>query len=328
MKRKMTKVLKWMALAIVLVLVVLIVARREWIYDFWRGVSYRPSKEMVEIRDRLGLTDYGVFLFNASQPALNDSEEFNEKCRFEQDGNDAIVGCYTDQNIHVYNIKDSELDGIRECTSAHELLHAVWDRMGEDERESYYESLSLVLNQNNEYLKDELELYEENAKREELYVRAGTEIKDLPKDLEAHYAKIFKDQDKVVSYYDKYISVFRNLQAELESLKAEMETIKAQIDTKESDYARRVDQLNKDIAEFNQCAATEGCSTSQWSFLVQRNALISEQAALESLYQEINDLIDSYNVKVNKYNEDVISSNKLNQMINSTAEVEELEIQE
>lgn len=327
MKRKTTKVLKWVVLAIVLIIVTSVVSQREWIYDFWRGVSYQPSEEMVKIRDRLGLTDYGVFLFNASQPVLNDSEEFNEKCRFEQDGNDAIVGCYTDQNIHIYNIKDSELDGIRECTSAHELLHAVWDRMGEDERKGYYKSLSLVLDQNKEYLKDELELYDEEAKREELYVRAGTEIKDLPNDLESHFAKVFNDQDKVVGYYDKYISVFRNLQAELESLKAEMETIKAQIDAREADYTRRVEQLDKDITEFNQCAATAGCFTSQWSFLTQRNVLLSEQAALESLYNEINNLVDSYNAKVDKYNEDVISNNKLNQMINSTTEVEELEIQ-
>ena len=312
----------------IVVVATFVVVKRDWISDFWRGLFYKPTSEVANIQDKLGLTEHGEFLFKASQPILSESEEFNDKCRFEQDGGDAIVGCYTDKNIYVYNIKNQELDGIRECTMAHELLHAVWDRMSDNERESYYEPLSQVLKQNGEYLEEELEIYDETAKREELYVRAGTEIKNLPDDLEKHFATIFKDQDKVVSFYDKYISVFRNLQAELDALEAEMNEIKSQINTKEEDYKKRAEQLNASIAEFNSCAETAGCFVSEWTFAVQRNRLIAEQQALQALYDEISKLIDEYNAKVDKYNEDVISSNKLNQMINSTTEINELELEE
>lgn len=325
MQRRGFRFLRWVVLVIVAALVALAIVNREWIYDFWRGISYSPSEEAAEIRERLDLADYGVFLFNASQPALSNRDEFNEKCRGERDEEDAILGCYTDEDIYVYNIVDEKLDGIRECTTAHELLHAVWRRMDQNEQERFRSSLSQVYEQNKSFLAEELDIYEENERREELYVRAGTEVKDLPEELEQHFERIFKDQDKVVGYYDKYIKVFRDLQAELDSLKAEIERMRAEIETKEADYERRVDQLNANITEFNRCADTAGCFTSQWEFDRRRNVLINEQSVLETLYDEINRLVDECNAKIDKYNDDVVSNNELNQVINSAAEMDEIE---
>ena len=315
---------RWVVLIIVVGLIALVIIKREWICDFWRGVSYEPSDEIVRIREELDLADYGAFLFNASQPVLSSRDEFNEKCRFERDEEEAILGCYSDKDIYVYNITDKELDGVRECTMAHELLHAVWRRMNENEQSEYEDLLSLVYEQNKEFLKDELDVYGVHERAEELYVRAGTEVKSLPTELERHFATIFRDQDKVVSYYDKYISVFRELKAELDRLKAEMDELESTIKSKEADYAQRVAQLNAEIEEFNQCAETAGCFASQWIFNQRRNVLVNEQVALETLYEEISVLVNEYNLKVDKYNEDVLSSNKLNQMINSTTQVEEL----
>ena len=277
------------------------------------GVDCTSVFEMItsrylEIRDELGLTEYGGFLFNASMPVLSDRDEFNEKCRFERDEEDAVLGCYLDKDIYIYDITDARLDGVRECTTAHELLHAVWKRMGEDERNSYAELLAEVYEKNKDFLEEELSIYDNNERREELYVRAGTEVKNLPKELENHFAKVFKDQDKVVGYYDKYITVFRNLQAELDSLKSEMEEIKLQIEAKEAEYTQAAEQLNADIAEFNRS----------------RNVLISRQEALDELYDEIDALANEYNARVDKYNEDVVSSNKLNQIMNSASKVEGL----
>lgn len=324
MKKRFWNYWQWAVLVVVIVIVALIVVNREWIHDYWRGISYRPSAEVARIRDELGLTEYGGFLFNASMPVLSDRDEFNEKCRFERDEEDAVLGCYLDKDIYIYDITDARLDGVRECTTAHELLHAVWKRMSEDERNSYAELLAEVYEKNKDFLEEELSIYDNNERREELYVRAGTEVKNLPKDLENHFAKVFKDQDKVVGYYDKYITVFRNLQAELDNLKSEMEEIKLQIETKEAEYTRAAEQLNADIAEFNTCADTIGCFTSQWEFNRSRNVLISRQEALDELYGEIDALANEYNARVDKYNEDVVSSNKLNQIMNSASKVEGL----
>ena len=172
---------------------------------------------------------------------------------------------------------------------------------------------------NQDFLGDEINQYDTSEKQEELYVRAGTEVANLPEVLEKHYAELFKDQDKIVSYYNKYINVFRSLEKEMDDLKAEMDAINTEIDAKTSEYSQRVEQLNIDIASFNNCAETAGCFATNAEFYSRRVVLLTEQQALENMYTEISGLIDSYNAKVEIYNADVLKSENLNTIINSAA---------
>ena len=77
--RKYQRYTKWVILLLVVALVALIVLNRDWIRDFWRGVTYRPSSVMAEIREDLDLTGHGEFLFNASQPVLSEKDDFNDR---------------------------------------------------------------------------------------------------------------------------------------------------------------------------------------------------------------------------------------------------------
>ena len=313
---KKITILKWVFLVAVIVVAVSIFLNREWLYDFYRGKTYQPSSEMISIRNSLNLTSRGEFLFNASQPELNNRDEFNGYCR--GSGNEiAILGCYTNGNIYVYNITDKELDGIRELTTAHELLHAVYDRMPEADKEELSVSLEKVYQENLGIFKEDLDTYPENERAEELYVRAGTEVKKLPDDLEKHYAEIFKDQDKVVGFYDKYIKVFKQLETELDQLEQEMKAIAANVEKKTIEYEANVNQLNSEIGEFNVCADTMGCFESEQEFNIRRNELVIRQNALDAVYDEINAMINQYNEKVELYNRDVLRTEKLNEMINS-----------
>lgn len=317
----------WFALILTTVISVAVVAavlNREWLYDFYRGTTYEPSTEMARIRNDLQLTDKGIFLFNAAQPELNESEAFNDHCQSGTEMQVAILGCYTEGNIYVYNVTEKELNGIRELTTAHELLHAVYARMSEQEKLSLQSLLDTVYQKNTATLKEELDTYTEAEKYEELYVRSGTEIADLPEALEDHYAEIFKNQDKIVGFYDSYIAIFREIRAEMESLKAEMESLSVQIDSLTAEYEQRVANLNANITSFNACANVAGCFTSESEFYYQRNTLIAEQEALENTYNTINQLVINYNTLVNQYNEDVTRSEKLNQKINSNTPPEEI----
>jgi hypothetical protein len=309
---------------VILAVAVGILLNRQWLYDYFRGVQYRPSEEMSIIRDSLQLTDQGKFLFNAAQPELEEKDVFNAYCRM-GDEEIAILGCYTSGNIYIYNIIDKELDGIRELTTAHELLHAVFARMSEGDKSSLKQALDKVYTENKDTLEKDLDSYDEEEQFEELYVRAGTEIKKLPEILEKHYATIFSNQDKVVDYYNKYIAVFRVIKADFDRLTDEMENLDQEIKQKTSDYESRAGQLNTEIANFNACAETEGCFVNEYEFWVRRNNLVNEQVALDGLYEEINTLIDQYNTDVEKYNENVIRNDKLNSIINSSAKVEAIE---
>ena len=277
---------------------------------------------MLRIRQDLALTVNGEFLFNASQPELDDREEFNAHCRNGADSEIAVLGCYANNNIYVYNIEAEELDGIRELTAAHELLHAVFARMSESEKDNLKSLLEQVYKENKDILERDLETYDSSEQFEELYVRAGTEVADLPDVLELHYATVFKDQNKIVSFYNKYIAVFRELEAKMEALKGEMTELEAAIEVKNGEYDQQFARIEAEVEEFNRCAETEGCFEDEAVFEARRNVLLSEQDALKGLRDEINAMIDQYNVKVGEYNENVLYNEKLNRIVNS-AEIPE-----
>lgn len=256
---------------------------REWIVDYVRGVSYQPTSEMSAIRDKLKLTDKGKFLFNAMQPMLNGRETFNNVCRTATDTEVAVLGCYTGGNIYIYNIVSDELKGIRELTTAHELLHAVWARMSDDERVALTEPLTRVFEANQDLLGKELDTYDIKEKQEELYVRAGTEVANLPDILEKHYGEVFSDQDLVVDFYNSYIKTFREIETEMDNLKAEMDTLSAEIDSLKVEF---------------------------------------ERAPTWALHYRINALVDEYNARVEKYNADIERYESLNQTVNSSVKVE------
>ncbi|MBR3144020.1 hypothetical protein IKF12_02345 [Candidatus Saccharibacteria bacterium] len=301
-----------------LIVITVIYCNRVFLRDFFRGLAYQPTSEMIALKVNLGLTNDGDLIFKSSWPELEGKEEFNEHCRTVETTT-AILGCYTNETICIYDITDKRLDGIREATLAHELLHAVYARLSEAERNGLKPYLDEVYNKNKDILGDELKIYAETEQYEELYVRAGTEIKDLPEELEKHFARYFKDQDVIAGYYNKYASVFKDLDKQIKELKKELDQKYATIESMKTEYEQRLANLNADISEFNSCAATAGCFSSEWEFYVKRNELLAEKDALLNLYEEINDLVASYNEMVSEYNKNIIYSQALNNAINSTA---------
>ena len=313
----------WVVLLVLVAIATIIVLNRAWIYDWFRGITYQPNAEMAGIRGKLNLTGRGEFLFNATQPELNEADAFNANCR-QGESEVAVLGCYTAGNIYVYNITDAKLDGIRELTAAHELLHAVWARMGSTEKEDLKPILQQVYQNNLSVLKDDIETYTDDERVEEIFVRAGTEIKKLPDTLEKYYAEIFDDQDAIVDFYESYIAVFREIKMKMEGLASEIEVLRDSINVKMTEYENKVNQLEVDITRFNNCAETAGCFATEAEFYVQRNTLVARENELNLLNDEINNMIDDYNLKVDEYNADALESRKLQNMINSKADIEEI----
>ena len=313
----------WVILLVLVVIATIIVLNRAWIYDWFRGITYQPNAEMAGIRGKLNLTGRGEFLFNATQPELNEADAFNANCR-QDESEVAVLGCYTAGNIYVYNITDAKLDGIRELTAAHELLHAVWARMGSKERENLRPILQQVYQNNLSVLKDDIETYADDEWIEEIFVRAGTEIKKLPDVLEEYYTEIFDDQDAIVDFYESYIAVFREIKMKMEGLASEIEVLRDSINVKMTEYENKVNQLEVDITRFNNCAETAGCFATEAEFYVQRNTLVARESEINLLNDEIDNMIDDYNLKVDEYNADALESRKLQNMINSKADIEEI----
>ena len=311
----------WGILAAVILVTAAIIINWAWICDWYRGVSYQPTDAMVDIRDALDLTSNGRFLFDAAQPALNDAESFNANCR-KDESNIAVLGCYLAGNIYIYDVEAEELEGIREATAAHELLHAVWARTNEDKKKDLLLMLEEVYNDNLSILEEEVEAYDESERTEEIFVRVGTEITVLTEELEKYYGEVFNDRQKIVEYYRSYISVFKEIKERMAALVEEIEGLSAKITEMMEMYEAQADQLEADIVSFNSCAEIAGCFAGEDDFYDQRAALIARKNELVGINDQINNIINEYNEKVEEYNADVTESHKLQNMINSKNEID------
>ena len=291
--------------------------------DLISNMHYSGSPEIEEIANKLGLTGSGRFVFGATNPAVEERDAFNEHCD-SYDEETSTLGCYGDNRIYLYNVTADELAGIKESTAAHELMHAVWERMPDGEKNELSKLLLNTYDNDKDIknrLEEELKNYEEDEIVDELHSRLATEVKNLPARLEEHYAKYFTDQDAVVVLYENYREPFEKLDEEFEKLSADLEAVKAEYEQKQNAYVERYEALEEAISEFNSCAETLGCFSSQAAFNARRNELVAENAALDEMYNELSVLVDDYNAKVEAYNNNILRGEELDSMMNSNSKV-------
>lgn len=267
------------------------------------------------------MTDRGEFLFYASQPSLEGTQMFNEKCaRIEQSS--AILGCYNGQYIYIYDVKNEKLDGIREVTAAHEMLHAAYLRMSDNERakvdrlvEAEYTKLS-----GNQEFAERMAFYartEPGERDNELHSIIGTEVALIDPELEQHYTAYFTDRSKVVALHTQYASIFYELQARGKELSAELERLADQIEAASGAYNQATVALNNDIQSFNE-RANSGAFSSQAQFNAERASLVARVEGLEAQRAAIN----SDRARYNDLREELVAiaseSEALNRSIDSS----------
>lgn len=285
---------------------------------FW---TYHPTSQMKSVTSRAAFTDSGLFTFYAVQPEIATGEQFNSKCNQREEGT-AILGCYVNDRIYLFDVTDERLDGIKEVTAAHEMLHAVYQRLSDDERtkvnalvEKEYEKL-----QSNPSFAERMAFYartEPGERDNELHSIIGTEVGSISSELERHYAKYFKNRKAILALFDGYNSVFLDLDKQAKALSAQLDTLSKKIDADMLSYGSDVKELNADIEAFNRRAESGGFATIT-AFNVERKKLQNRLAAVTSLRAEINTDIERYNALRKEYNQSVTESNNLYKSIDST----------
>ena len=319
---KLKSVLLCLIAAALSVMTIVVILNKTFVRDKIKSLLSNPTPEVLNIEQKLDLTESAKLIFSASNPTLDSSETFNSYCS-SYDINTAILGCYSDEKIHIYNIDLPALSGIVESTAAHEFLHAVWERLSGIERDKLSIDLKKVYSENCEKLCETLKNYNEANQLNELYARVGTQISDLPESLENHYKKYFKDRQKIVEFYNSYISTFDEITKKNDELYSEIENLEKEISEMTLNYQNELQSYSDKVDEFNNCANTPGCF-SQYTFNIRRNELINEQAYLLNFYDEINEKIENYNSKARDYNENILYGQKLNDAINSNTAPAEL----
>ena len=280
------------------------------------AIGYEPTREMSGIIDDLKLTDHGKRVMLASRPEIQSADNFNTNCPGYTDS--ATLGCYYMQRIFVYDVQNAELDGIKQAVTAHELLHAVWARMGENQRQEIADDLQKVYKENIDQLKSHMEIYSDDEQLDELHSVIGTEVSPskYTTKLKKHYDEFFTDHQAVHAYYEKYSEKFLAIQKRNEELDKLIKENQAKLESDTDTYLSKFNQLNDDIDAFNDKNA-EGGFTSQYEFYTERNALLARRDALQKDYDAIIALTNQINEYINEYNQNLTRSNQLYDSVNS-----------
>lgn len=294
---------------------------RIWL-DLVARHTYEAPPAIETLANDLNLTDRAAGVFLASSPSLESAEMFNQHCARREKAV-AILGCYDNRQIFVYNVTNTTLSGVVETTAAHELLHAIYVRINQFDKEridNLLESEYQRLKNESDELSKRLEYYYRNhsdAINNELHSILGTEVANLSPALEKYYRGIFNDRAKIVGYYQKYHQKFTALAERAEALKQEIGNQETAIKTAQDNYQANLDKLNQEIRLFNEHANTVGYFTSQAQFQDARRALVRKVDVVQREHDAINRSIDSYNQLIAEYNNNVTQYQRLNNSLNS-----------
>ncbi len=298
-----------------------VVVNRQFVLDQVRVWQYQPSSAVEQLAERSTMTDSGRFHFYAAWPQLENADNFNQDCRRVEKAS-PIVGCYISgkETIHIYDVTDPELDGIKEVTAAHEMLHVVWSRLDDRRRaelttllEAAYQRLA------DDKLAERMAYYERaqpGSRANELHSILGTEFAGLGEELEAHYRTYFADRSALIRLHAQYNEKFTAAEAESERLAASLTARKAEIEQLAAAYMASVERFNQKANAFNLRAENGGFS-SQEQFAAERSSLANESAQLKTQQQTIEAKVADYNADVEKLNALGEKIDRLNQSLDS-----------
>jgi hypothetical protein len=282
--------------ALIIGLSVWVFFNRQYLLDSYTNMTYQPSADIAAITERTQLTDKGRFTFYATNPEVLGQESFNQRCPRQEAGS-PILGCYTNDRIYMYDVTNERLDGMKEVTAVHEILHAVWTRTNEEEQgrlgaqlRAAYESKA------DDTLKARMDYYERTEPGQftnELHAILGTEMSGLGNELEAYYAQFF-DRATVLALHSQYNTAYTQLSSRADELFTLMGQLAEMIDETSDAYNSNAQRFSNEVDAFNSRAENgEFASTAQ--FNAERSQLVARSNQLEADRRAINANIETYN---------------------------------
>ena len=279
------------------------------INDWLRLRKYDPPSAIENIAKADTMTDEAKRLFYITHPELiEDAKTFRASCpSFEQT---IVLGCYhsgLSSTIYIYDVPDDRLDGVVEVTAAHEMLHAAYDRLGQDEKNN----LNGLLN--NYYMKElkdkriieTIDSYKKSEPTEllnEMHSIFATEIGSLTGELETYYKRYFINRDAVVVFADGYADEFTNRTAKIKGYEERLKVLKSEIESQEQSLNGQLQQIEADRARLDSFRAS--------GQIAQYNAAVPA----------FNTLVNSYNAGVERLRADIAEYNRLVVAHNELAE--------
>ncbi len=265
--------------------------QRVALYDWWRLRDYSPPAAIVQVVTDSTMTPSARHIFYVYHPELDNRSNFNSHCSAK--GEQTIVlGCYVAPvGIYLYDVKDDRLSGVIEVTAAHEMLHAAYDRLSPKDKDHINQ---LITQAYAGVTDDRIRANIDNYKKQgadvtnELHSILGTEVRNLPPELEHYYQRYFTNRSQVVAYSEKYERAFTSLKNQAQQISAQLQALKKTIDALEQQLSQQQAALESDRSSVRTQAEAD-------SFNARVRAYNNQISYLNSLVTQYNSLRDQYN---------------------------------
>lgn len=250
--RPLKRLLGGAALLILLAFPFVIFVNAQALTDWWQLRGYVPPSVVNILATQDTMTAYARHIFYVNHPDIeSDITKFRKDCG--QTEKTIILGCYhsNQAGIFVYNVTDPRLAGVQQVTSAHEMLHAGYDRLNPKDRDYIN---GLLNNFYNNGLKDQriidtINLYRQTEPDDvinEMHSIFGTEIADLPPSLETYYKKYFSDRAVIVKNASAYEDEFTTRENQIKADDQQLARLKTQINAQEQSLQSQLTQINNE----------------------------------------------------------------------------------
>ncbi len=207
-------------------------------YATGQGTFAGPAPSCAETADPVAvgyvldaqMTPAGADRYLETRPALVSKSFIQRECAAAVDEGQ-LQGCYTGDHIYLIDLPQQAIRPEVSVTAAHEMLHAVWERLPGKEREAVTRLLENAAGENGA-LRERVGSYSDETRINELHSIAGTEFPGLEADLERHYDRFLRNRPVIVQRHLAYERILDGLKAEIDRLKAELDRLGAQADTR------------------------------------------------------------------------------------------------
>lgn len=299
----------WFMLGIIILLIiacVIALSLRQNIYDWFALRNYTPSTTVAQLATQDTMTAYARKVFYVNHPDIDDKTAFAPVC---PNGTEqtVVLGCYhpNQAGIYLLQVSNPQLNGVEQVTAAHETLHAIYGRLSNAKRKQvdnwlldyYHHGLT------NQTVEAQIASYRKTEPTQvvnEMHSLFGTEIGNLPPQLEQYYSQYFTDRSTVVQYFNDYEGAFSSRQQVINQDDQQLDSLKGQINSDESDLTSRQTIINAE----------------QTTLTNERNS--GNILAYNTGVPAYNSLVDQYNAEVktvqsliNQYNQIVATRNAL-----------------
>lgn len=271
--------------------------QKQNIYDWWKLRGYDPPLSIAQLATDTTMKEDARRTFYIYQPELNNKQEFNQNCGTHAHEHTIVLGCYLkNKGIYLLDVTDPRLNGVEEVTAAHELLHAKYDRLKRSERER----IDKLVNQayasvTDERIRKTVDEYRSAGAEvtNELHSILGTEVRELPAELEDYYGRYFSNRQKIVGYSESYQAAFTERKDRVALYDAQLNDLKAQIDENQS--------------ELNQLSAALNAEREQ----VENSGSQSAVDAFNRKVRQYNNLVTATKELIERYNQIVTERNQI-----------------